>query len=71
MRKISGFFAVLVALFTVPAQIGCGSAGADCGKPGQSCMTQQCCVKPDGSVSFERTFSYPNNVQTTTSCTCR
>jgi hypothetical protein len=33
-------------------------------------MTKDCCPHADGSFSYTRTFTYPNGVQTVSSCTC-
>ena len=73
-RKLAFPLALVIALFTVPVQTGCGSddsTGPSCAKAGESCMTKGCCPRSDGSVSMDRTFSYPGGVQTMTSCTCR
>jgi hypothetical protein len=63
----------LAVLPTASTQTGCGKSGSTeplCAQVGQSCMTKGCCPHSDGSVSFTRTFEYPNGVQTVTSCTC-
>lgn len=62
----------LAALTVVPTQTGCGDKSTEsaCARAGESCMTKACCPHADGSISFTRTFEYPNGVQTVTSCTC-
>jgi hypothetical protein len=69
-RRVLLLLVLGLAVSTVPAQSGCGGGGSDCAKPGESCMVQSCCPKPDGSISVRRTFEYPGGVQTVTSCTC-
>lgn len=70
-KRLSLLFVLGLALLTVPSQTGCGGgSGSNCSAVGQSCLTKSCCPRPDGTVRFQKTFSYPNNVQTVTSCTC-
>jgi len=71
MRRLLAVLA-LAALTVAPTQMGCGSSSTEpnCAQAGQSCMTKDCCPHADGSFSFTRTFTYPNGVQTVSSCTC-